>query len=352
MSVELRRRGWDVAVASLLPPGSEARGLADAGVPVFTLGMRAGMPDPRGLARLADRLRIFRPSILHAHMFHANMLARAVRLICPVPVVISTIHSVAESGRKHGESVRLRDLAYRYTGWLDDAVVAVGNAVAERHRTARAVDRSKLRVIPNGVDTSLFRPDSERRARVRRELGIEGRFVWLAAGRLMWKKDHATLFRALAKAGEATLLIAGDGPLEEELRSLVRELAIDARFLGHRGDMPGLMNAADGLALSSVVEGLPMALLEAAASGLPAVATDAGGAREIIVDGETGFIARIRDAGALGAAMRRLMEMPANARQAMSEAARRQAGRFTIESVVSRWEELYRELLEKADRWM
>ena len=352
LSVELRRRGWDVAVASLLETGSVARGLAEAGVPVITLGIRAGVADPRGLARLAARLGAFRPSILHAHMFHANILARLARLVCPVPVVISTIHSAAETGRERRAGLRRRDLAYRLTGWLDDAVVAVSNAVAARHEAARAVNGRKLRVIANGVDTSLFRPDEERRAMARRELDVEDRFVWLAAGRLMWKKDHATLLRALAKAGDATLLVAGVGPLEAELRALATELSIDARFLGRRDDIPALMNAADGLALSSVVEGLPMALIEAAASGLPAVATDAGGASEIVVDGSTGFVTPVGDAGTLGAAMRRLMEMPAGARLSMSEAARREAGRFNIQTVVSHWENLYRELLENAGRWM
>jgi len=78
------------------------------------------------------------------------------------------------------------------------------------------VDGRKLRVIANGVDTAAFRPNEARRAMTRRELDVEGRFVWLAAGRLMWKKEHATLFHALAKAGDATLLVAGDGPLEAE----------------------------------------------------------------------------------------------------------------------------------------
>ena len=122
----------------------------------------------------------------------------------------------------------------------------------------------------------------------------------------MWKKDYATLLRAFAKQRGAVLLIAGEGPQEAGLRALARELAVDARFLGRVDDMPALMNAADALVLSSVVEGLPMALLEAAASGLPAVATDAGGVREAILDGHTGFITPPRDPAALAEAMSRL----------------------------------------------
>jgi glycosyltransferase involved in cell wall biosynthesis len=328
--------------------------------------MHPGVPDPRALARLVFILNRFRPQILHSHMFHANVLARAARLFCPVPVVISTLHSTAEARREqspqpcgagafacHGSQpgVRARDFVYRLTDPLADAVVAVSQAAADRHASSGAVRRSKLRVIPNGVDTALFHPDPERRAGIRRHLGIESQFVWLAAGRLMWKKDHATLFRAFATLAGATLLVAGEGPLEGDLRTLARELSVDARFLGRVDDMPALMNAADALVLSSVIEGLPMALLEAAASGLSAVTTDAGGAREIVADGATGFVAPCGDPAALASAMSRLEALPPEARGRMSAAARAAAEPFEIQSVVSRWDALYRELLERVSPW-
>src|ERR1035441_2805230 len=97
LSLELKRRGWEVAVVSLLPPTSYAGALEDAGVCVLSLDMRPGKPDPRGFFRVAPRLKRLRPHGLHSHMFHANLLARMARLVCPVPVVISTLHSAAES---------------------------------------------------------------------------------------------------------------------------------------------------------------------------------------------------------------------------------------------------------------
>ena len=249
LSLDLKRRGWDVAVVSLLPPGglafewtvgrrkrlphngdcgtrlepvsgpfpqparSYAGALEEAGVPVFSLDMRPGTPDPRGFLRLAALLKRLRPLVLHSHMFHANLLARLARMVCPVPVVISTLHSAAESARG-GSSTRTRDWLYRLTDPMATAVVAVSRAAAERHASCGAVRREKLRAIPNGVDTAVFRPDPERRARVRRELGLASEFVWLAAGRLMWKKDYPTLLRAFAARPASTLLIAGQGPLE------------------------------------------------------------------------------------------------------------------------------------------
>ncbi len=356
LSLELKRRGWELAVVSLLPPTAYVDALEEAGVAVLSLFMRPGAPDPRGLIRLAAALKRVRPQVLHSHMFHANVLGRLARLLCPVPVVISTLHSAAEiPHRAVSGGTRRRDWLYRLTDPLADAVVAVSRAAADRHASSRAVRPGKLRVIPNGVDTAVFRPDPERRERARRELGIESEFVWLAAGRLMWKKDYPTLLRAFARCGGSRLLIAGCGPQEAELKQMAAELGIGARvrFLGQVQDMQALMNAADALALSSVVEGLPVALLEAAASGLPAAATDVGGVREILGDGKAGLVVPPNDPAAMAAAMERLAALPGERREEMCRAARATAlARFDLNVVVSQWEGTYRGLLENAWRWM
>lgn len=157
------------------------------------------------------------------------------------------------------------------------------------------------------------------------------------------------MLEAMARQQEGILWIAGEGPLEEELRARAETLQARVRFLGLRGDVPALMNACDGFVLSSVVEGLPMVLLEAAHAGLPCITTDVAGAREAVADGETGFVVPVQDPGALAAAMTRLMVLPAEARRQMGEAARaRAAANFEINAVASRWEDLYRQGLESA----
>jgi len=350
LATGLARRGYRTGVVSLAAPTAFTADLKDAGVEVVSLSMRAGVADPRGLWRLIRFLARFRPAILHSHLFHANLMARVVRLVAPVPVVISTLHSIAESGRRHS-GVRLRDLAYRLSDPLADQVVAVCQAASRRHLTAGAVRASKLCVIPNAVDTGVFRPDAERRAAMRQALELDGAFVWLAAGRLMWKKDYPTMLRAFACRNSSVLLVAGTGPQGEELRELASRLGVRVRWLGARDDMPALMNAADALVLSSVVEGLPVVLLEAAASGLIAVSTDAGGAREAVEDGATGYIVPIGDAQALSQAISRVESLDEAAREQMARAARRRAlALFDIHSVTGQWERLYGELLERARR--
>lgn len=346
---ELVRRGWQAHVISLVEPSAFQDELEAAGVQVFSLGMRPGRPDPRGYFRLLDLLRRLRPQVLHCHMFHANLLGRLCRLLCPVPVLISTLHSMAETGRA-SRSVVWRDRFYRWTDGLSDVTVAVAQAVAQRHADAGAVRRSKVRVIPNGVDTTVFRPDPERRSRVRRALGFGKEFLWLSAGRLMWKKGHGTLFEAFTRVGQGVLLIAGSGPLEGELRQKAEGLRTDVTFLGQRHDMPDLMAACDAFVHASIVEGLPVALLEASASGLPCVATDVGGAGEVVIHGRTGFLAQPGDPASLAAAMKKLVELPAEERLSIGEAAREHVlARFGIESVISQWEALYREL---ESEWM
>jgi glycosyltransferase involved in cell wall biosynthesis len=342
LALGLRAGGWDVAVISMIPPTAFGEELRAAGVPVYSLGMKPARWNALGILRLLAILRRLRPQVLHAHMFHANLLARLVRMVCPVPVVISTLHSVAESGRS-SRNVRWRDLAYRLTDPFGDVVVAVAEAVAVRHRTAHVVPRHKLRLIPNGVDTSHFCPDAERRERVRRSLGLGGEFVWLAAGRLIWKKGYDTLLAAFAQCPEGTLLIAGAGPLEDELRGSAPERV---RFLGQRDDVADLMRACDGFVQASVIEGLPVALLEAGASGLACVATGAGGTAE------AGFAELVEpgDVTSLASTMQRVSSMSEEARRQMGLATReRVIACFDSRAVLAQWEQLYRERLSP---WM
>ena len=334
LALSLRARGWQVTVFALRA-GALASELTAAAVPFRVLHPAALLVQ---LARL-------KPAILHAHLFHANLAARLARLFCSIPVVISTVHSAAESPRRTG-SVRHRDLLYRLTGALDDATVFVSAASAHRHITAGAVSPRRALVIPNAVDTARFRPDPDARSRARAALGLGTEFAWLAVGRLMWKKNYPLMLEAVARQSNGVLLIAGEGPDAARLRSLAGP---NVRFLGPREDIPVLMNACDGFVLSSDVEGLPMVLLEAAASGLPAVATDVGGVSEAVIHERTGLVVPPDDAAAFAAAMHRLSVLPAEARAAMARAARKNAiDHFALDGVIARWEDLYRDLLQSA----
>ena len=184
---------------------------------------------------------------------------------------------------------------------------------------------------------------------MRAELGLTDEFLWLAAGRLEAVKDYPTLLEAMARAPEnARLVIAGDGPLRDGLVELAARLGLDGRvrFLGFEADVTRWMQAADAFVLSSRWEGLPMGLLEAGACALPVVATDVQGTGEVVVDGVTGTLVAAGDAVALAEAMTRVMQAPEVERLAMGTRARQRViEKFSMESVLDRWEALYEGLL-------
>ena len=339
----LRRRGWRVSVVALSGSGGAAADeLRKAGVEFISLEMRKGLADPRGWIRFHRWLWRERPDVLHAHLPHAAWLARWSRLAAPVPVEIDTLHNTYTGtlGRRVG---------YRCSRWLADHVTAVSRAAAASHLAAGMVSENHLTTIENGIELDAWRPDAGSRCAARKELELADEFLWLAAGRLYAVKDYPTLLKALACASEtARLLIAGAGPLQTELVQLAARLGLErrVRFLGFVPNVQRWMQAADGFVLSSRYEGLPMVLLEAGACGVPAVATDVPGTREAIVNEETGWLAPAADADALARAMAKLMRTPIEERRAMGESARRMVReRFSLETVLDRWEQLYAELL-------
>jgi glycosyltransferase involved in cell wall biosynthesis len=341
----LRARGWDARIVSMTalgPMGLQARRL---GIPTDSLEMPRGVPDPRGVMRLAALIRSWKPDILHSQLAHANLLARLLRPLVPVPVLISTIHSTYDGGR-------FRLLSYRLTDRLADYTTIISEASAQRYLAAGAVPRDRLRVIPNGVDTGRFRPLPEVRAGLRRELGLGETFDWLAVGRFEPAKDYPTMLaafaRVLARRPDSVLLLVGRGSLQQETEELARSLGLgdQVRFLGVRGDIPELMSAADGYILSSAWEGMPIVLLEAGAAGIPIVATAVGGTGEVVLDGETGFLAPPRDPAALGDAMLRLASLSPEERRRLGLRGRGHIeAHYALPRIVDLWEQMYRELL-------
>lgn len=345
LAMGLRRRGWQVSMVALSGSGGAAAAeLRDCGITFTSLEMRKGLADPRGWIRFHRWLSRERPDVLHAHLPHAAWLCRWSRVAVPVPVVIDTLHSssTGKSGRRIG---------YTCSRWLPDHVTAVSQATAASHLAAGMVSEEQLSILGNGIDVAAWEPNAQARPAARQLLGFHDEFLWVAAGRLESVKDYPTLLRAFARAPlTARLLVLGIGPLEAELAALAAQLGLEqrVRFLGFEPNVERYMQGADGFVLSSRYEGLPMVLLEAGACGVPAVATDVPGTREVLIDGVNGLLAKAGDPYSLGEAMTRLMRMSAEERYAMGERARRRViAEFSLESVLDRWERLYEELLDR-----
>jgi glycosyltransferase involved in cell wall biosynthesis len=344
----LLRRGWRVTVIALSGTGGQtACELTSAGVGFLSLKMRKGLADPRGWIRFHRWLRREAPDVVHAHLPHATWMSRWCRLFAPVQLLVDSIHTsnTGTPGRR---------LGYRWSNWLSDETTAVSGSVAHAYHSDRMISSARLSVVPNGVDVDHFHADLQGRQALRQQLGLSSEFVWFAAGRMHPVKDYPTLLHAMVAVPEtACLVIAGDGELASSLRQLSQDLNLESRvrFLGFVPDVRHWMQAADGFVLSSRWEGLPMSLLEAGASALPAVATDVRGSREVIVDGQTGYLIPPGNASTLGDAMTRIMLLPLATRKEMGKQARQRiVEHFSIESVLDRWQALYDTLLRTHPR--
>ncbi|AJC19960.1 glycosyltransferase [Pandoraea pulmonicola] len=305
------------------------------------------------LRRLVSYLRAWRPDVVHAHMVHANLLARVARWFAPMPVLVTSAHSRNEGGR-------LRILAYRLTDrWTDLSTNVSDDAVAE-FVARRAAPPTRIVSMPNGIDTQRYRPDAQARVTIRavEAPGLAPTTpIVFAAGRLVEAKDYPTLIDAfacvVAQMPEAKLFVAGDGPLRASLEALVqaRGLTGAVTLLGRRNDIARWMCAADVYAMSSAWEGLPLVIGEAMACGLPVVSTDCGGVRELLGPDDGNTLVPVGDARALGdALLHRLQQLrlPRDADNALDAtgAANREriVTHYSLDAVVTRWLEMYARL--------
>ena len=350
LAMALRASECVVTVASMLEPSAFVDELRDVGVHVISLGMRPRRLNLTGIWRFFRYLRQFRPDIIHAHMFHASILARIARFTTGIPAVC-TIHSEIECSHRK-TSASLREWLYRVTEGAASQTTAVSERVRQRYVENKIVPAHRIQVIDNGVDVERFRPDAKQRSQTRESLLWGGSFVWLAAGRLAIAKDYPNLLEAFHQVHrefpKSRLAIAGDGPLRPSIEELIARHRLESAvsLLGLRADVPELMNACDAFVMSSAWEGGPLVLLEAAACARPMVATEVGLASQIVIPGKTGFLVTPRNPMELSDAMKQLMKMtPEQWAQTGARARLKVMERFALASVYRRYRNLYEGVL-------
>jgi len=345
LATRLDPAAWQVAVASLRSPGGDdgavAVGLRERGLPVVSLRLR-GKLDPAGALRLARLVRRFRPDVLHAHLFHANLAARLLGRPAGARRVVSTVH-VVERRR-----LPARFALERLTAGRDDLTVAVSRAVADFARRRLGADPARLRVVPNGIDLAGYAA-AEDPAAARAALDLPADALVLGAvGRLDRQKGLDLLVEAFARLApdrpEALLVLAGEGPQRAGLEGLARArgVAERVRFLGHRADVPRVLAALDVFCMPSRWEGFGLALAEALAAGRPAVAARVDSLPDVL--GDAGVLVPPEDPAALADALAALLGDPAR-RADLAARAPAQAARFDVERMVADYAALYREAL-------
>lgn len=292
-----------------------------------------------GLRRLMRREKI---DILHAHDFYSSFIGAAAARLSGVRVIASQRHLKLSDRRVHKWGTRM---IHR----LANRILVNSEAIREHIINHEGAQPGKIVVIRNGVAPVISNTNSRRE--LGRDLGLKtnATIVGIVA-RLQEVKGHRFFIEAagevLRSRSGAHFVLVGDGPLRTEIEQQAAELGITdhVRLLGDRSDVSRLIAGFDLLVLASLHEGLPNAVMEAMAAGVPVVATGIGGTMELIVDGETGYLAAPANSAALAERILFALGDEEHREEIVSTARRRIATAFGIERMVESVEALYDEM--------
>ncbi|HWV59179.1 MAG TPA: glycosyltransferase [Sphingopyxis sp.] len=336
-------------VVSLTGPGKYGPLLEAAGVKVTCLDMPRGQVKPKALIGLWQLIRRIRPDAIQTFMYHADLVGGVVGRLAGVRNISWGIHHSTLSPAENARStILVARICARLSHFVPRKIICCADKGAEVH-AALGYDAKRLRVIQNGYDLAVYRPDREAGNRFRTMLGIGNDPTIGFVARFVPEKDHDNLFRALAilkrRGLQPACLLAGAG-MDRQNAELVamleaRDLIGDVVLLGQQDDIPALMNGLDLHVMSSISEGFPNVLAEAMACGTPCVSTDVGDAADIV--GGTGWIVPPGDPDALAAAIeaaiqeRSTLDWP----KRKMDARHRVETQFSIEAMVRQYRDAW-----------
>ncbi|HVE73831.1 MAG TPA: glycosyltransferase [Mycobacteriales bacterium] len=337
LATALRQQGVEVQVASLYGGGPREQELAAAGIPVWIGGVDTKTHPWRalvGVLRFYRLLRQFRPDVMHAFLVHACVIAGPLARLARVPAVVAGRRSLADilAGR------RLLSLADRLTTPTYHCLVANADAVAADTLRRERVSADRVHVVRNALPTTAFERERDQNR------AWSDPPVALCVANLIGYKGHADLIDALALLSRPVrVLLVGEGPERPALIARIAARGVAAQLLGARSDVGELLAQADVFVLPSHQEGMSNALMEAAAAGLPCIATDVGGNREVL--GEHGVLCRPHDPTDLARALESVLHDESAARELGRLARVRARERFGLAPFVQAHLELYDRLL-------
>jgi glycosyltransferase involved in cell wall biosynthesis len=342
LATRLAREEFDPHVCVLTRTGPYEQELKQAGVPVTVIGKPLKI-DPGAFLRLKRHIASLRPDLVHTWLFAANSYGRAAALAAGVRHIVAAERCVDPWKVWHELAID------RWLARRTDRIVVNSSGVRDFY-VRHGLPQEKFVVIPNGI--SAPPPTDISREELHSELGLPtGARMIGAVGRLwpqkrikdlIWAADLLKVIR-----DDVHLLIIGDGPHRRRLEQFRRQVRIEDKvhFLGHRSDVPRLMPHFDLFWLGSEYEGLPNVIMEAMIAGVPVVATDISGNRDLVVPGETGYLVPVGDRAALARQAVKLLDDAELARRLGEAGRRRVLEEFSVERMVERHVQLYRELL-------
>jgi L-malate glycosyltransferase len=345
---------YQITIGCLNAQGPLLEKLKHSPIEVREFHPRGGLDSPAGiyqLARLARFLRREKVDVVHTHDLWSNLMGVPAAKLAGVPAVISSRRDLAHFDWYQGpKRIWLRRIQN-----LSDVVLANATPIRDALIAEDGFAPEKLRVIHNGVDTQRFQQAKRDRARLFPGLN-SARLVVLVGNLHSDVKGHPWLIAAapavLKEFPDTRFVLAGDGDLRNEFEKRAADLGLQNHFLflGRRNDVPDVLASCDIAVLPSRAEGLPNAILEYMAAGLPTIASRVGGNAELVQDGVTGVLVPAEDSSAISQALLRLLRDPELARNLSANGRRLAVESYGFDRLIREVDGLYTELLERHGR--
>ncbi len=355
-AVELVRRlpaaGYEVSVGCLKREGPLEDRLQGTGIAIREFRSRGGIDSPSGLRQLLRMSWFLRGfDIVHTHDLWSNLVGVPAARLARVPAIISSRRDLSHSEWYQGR----RRVCLKWIQNLGGAVVTNAAPIRDVLLGEDGFDPRNVRVIHNGVDVAKFKSARKDRVRLFPDAGA-GKLVVLVGNMHTAVKGHPWLIAAapavLEEFPDTRFVLVGDGEQRSSFERQARDLGVmqNFLFLGRRSDIPEILASSDIAVLPSRAEGLPNAVLEYMAAGLPVIASRVGGNAELVQDGVTGILIPPEDSTAISMALLKTLSEPVLARQMAQAGHEFTVRNFSFERLVQDVDALYTELLSDKGR--
>jgi len=334
-----KSKNLEHSVCTLYSGGALEKEFQSAGIKVYCLGIKGKFSLPIAIARFKKLVEELHPNIIHSYLLQENLVARLVGKLTNTKVIC---------GKRDTDRHKSRWKVALDLSTMGMAELHVSNSrEGANELTAYGLPHQKIKYIPNGKDLKKFDlPIGKIEAKKR--IGCSENEILLGCiARLYEFKGQKYLIQALpsvlGKYPKAKIVLVGGGSMEESLQELAKSLGVEEKvlFLGERKDIPELLKAFDLFVFPSLREGMPGALMEAMASGLPVIATNIDGNNELIVDGENGVLVSPERPQQISAKIILLLENKEMAERLGEKAKETIEKKFSIDNMVTQIDSLY-----------
>lgn len=301
-------------------------------------------------------LREFKPDVVHTHSAKGGFLGRLAAHSVGVPAIIHTVHGSPFHPLQSALAREFFRRLKKFAAQRCHAMVSVADAMTDQLVAAHVAPREKFTTVYSGMDVEPFLNADEHRARVRAELGFTSEHVVIGKiARLFHLKGHEYVVAAAAEVARqcpnVRFLLVGDGILRGQLEEMIAQATLEEHFrftgLVPPARIPEMIGAMDVLVHTSLREGLARALPQALIAGKPVISYDLDGAREVVIDDETGFLVEPKSIAPLSEAMIRLVDDAELRRRLGAEGRRRFTDQFRHQYMTTQLHKVYRRVLEQ-----